>query len=186
MKGKLIITTAAIMAIIALIFALNTPKNNAISLEESISTADADIKVQEKRRVDLVYNLAECVQSYNEHEAETLENIVEGRSNNNESLENITATIAAVAEAYPDLKASENYKTLMNELSITENVIAEHRSNYNKAVKEYRRYVRKFPNRQILGLTGYEIQEYEMVDYEAPHDAPQNLFGDQGNGNNKT
>ena len=186
MKGKLIMAAAAIMAIIAFIFALNMPKNNAISLEESISTADADIKVQEKRRVDLVYNLAECVQNYNEHEADTLENIVEERSKNSENLENITATIAAVAEAYPELKANENYKTLMNELSITENMIAEHRSNYNKAVKEYRRYVRKFPNRQLLYLTGYEIQDYEMLDYEAPHDAPQNLFGDQENENNET
>lgn len=71
---------------------------------------------------------------------------------------------------------SENYKTLMNELSMTENMIAEYRSNYNKQIKEYKRYVRKFPTRQFLGLLGYEVQEYEYLDYNAPVDAPQSLF----------
>ena len=84
--------------------------------------------------------------------------------------------ITAVAEAYPELKSNENYKTLMNELSMTENMIAEYRSNYNKQIKEYKRYVRKFPTRQFLGLLGYEVQEYEYLDYNAPVDAPQDLF----------
>lgn len=64
----------------------------------------------------------------------------------------------------------------MNELSITENLIAEYRSNYNKQIKVYRRYVRKFPTRIFLDILGYEVQEYTYLDYEAPVDAPQNLF----------
>ena len=76
------------------------------------------------------------------------------------------------------MKANENYKTLMNELSMTENLIAEYRSNYNKQIKEYRRYIRKFPTRQFLGMLGYEAQEYQYLDYDAPSDAPQNLFGE--------
>ena len=81
-------------------------------------------------------------------------------------------------EAYPELKSNENYKELMNELSITENLIAEYRENYNKQIKEYNRYVRKFPTRFFLNILGYETQQYQYLDYGAPVDAPQNLFGD--------
>lgn len=87
--------------------------------------------------------------------------------------------INATAEAYPQLQSSANYKQLMNELSTTENMIAQHRTNYNKQIKEYNRYVRKFPNKQFLGILGYELVEYDYLDYKAPKDAPQNLFKDK-------
>ena len=86
--------------------------------------------------------------------------------------------INAVAEAYPDLKSSDNYKQLMNELSITENSIAAYRENYNKQIKEYNRYVRKFPTSILLGITGYEKQNYEYLDYGDNSKAPTNLFGE--------
>lgn len=91
------------------------------------------MKYKKKRRVDLVYNLADCVKQYDKHESETLKAVVEGRGSAGD-IENVTTAITAVAEAYPELKSNENYKTLMNELSMTENLIAEHRSNYNKQV----------------------------------------------------
>ena len=103
--------------------------------------------------------------------------IVEGRGSTGD-IENVTTAITAVSEAYPELKSNENYKELMNELSITENLIAEYRSNYNKQVKEYNRYIRKFPTRVFLDVLGYEIQNYTYLDYDAPVDAPQNLFGE--------
>lgn len=122
-----------------------------------------------------MYNLADCVKQYDKHEADTLTAVADGRGSTGD-IENVTTAITAVAEAYPELKSNENYKTLMNELSMTENMIAEYRSNYNKQIKEYKRYVRKFPTRQFLGLLGYEVQEYEYLDYNAPVDAPQDLF----------
>jgi len=64
----------------------------------------------------------------------------------------------------------------MNELSMTENLIAEYRSNYNKQIKEYKRYVRKFPTRQFLSMLGYEMQDYQYLTYDAPETAPQDLF----------
>ena len=66
----------------------------------------------------------------------------------------------------------------MNELSVTENLIAQYRENYNKQIKEYNRYVRKFPTRTFLDMLGYEVQEYTYLNYEAPETAPQNLFGE--------
>lgn len=83
------------------------------------------------------------------------------------------------SEAYPELKSNENYKQLMNELSITENMIAEYRSNFNKQVKQYNRYVRKFPTSILLNMTGYEKQAYSYLEYDVSEDAPQDLFGDK-------
>lgn len=122
-----IIAAGVIAVILLCVFAVQGAQNKAYSLEEQVNTAESDIKVQEKRRVDLVYNLADCVMYYDKHESETL--------------------------------------------------IAEYRSNYNKQVKEFNRYVRKFPTRWFLDILGYEAPEYQYLDYNAPVDAPQNLFG---------
>lgn len=172
----ILIIVAGILAVVMLgVFGVQSSQNKAFSLEEQVNTADSDIKVQEKRRV--VYNLVDCVKQYDKHEADTLTAIVEGRGSTGD-IENVTTAIAAVSEAYPELKSNENYKELMNELSITENLIAEYRSNYNKQIKVYRRYVRKFPTRIFLDILGYEVQEYTYLNYDAPVDAPQNLFGE--------
>lgn len=174
-KVPVIIGVGVLAVILMIVFGVQSSQNKAIVLEEQVSTASSDIKVQEKRRVDLVYNLADCVKQYDKHEADTLTAIVDGRGSTGD-IENVTTAITAVTEAYPELKSNDNYKTLMNELSMTENMIAEYRSNYNKQIKEYKRYVRKFPTRQFLGLLGYEVQEYEYLDYNAPVNAPQDLF----------
>ena len=173
-----VIIVAGVLAVILLcVFAVQGSQNKAFALEEQVNTAQSDIKVQEKRRVDLVYNLADCVKQYDKHEAETLAAIAEGRGSSGD-IENVTTAITAVSEAYPELKSNENYKQLMNELAMTENLIAEYRSNYNKQIKEYNRYVRKFPTRMFLSMLGYETHDYKYLDYNAPVDAPQNLFGE--------
>lgn len=175
---EMLIVAAGVVAVILLcVFGVQSSQNQAFALEEQVNTAESDIKVQEKRRVDLIYNLADCVKQYDKHEAETLAAIVEGRGSAGD-IENATTAIAAVSEAYPELKADENYRELMNELAMTENLIAEYRSNYNKQVKAYNRYVKKFPTRIFLNMLGYERQSYQYLDYEAPVDAPQNLFGE--------
>ena len=176
-KLPLIIGAGIIAVILLCVFGVQSSQNKAFVLEEQVNTAQSDIKVQEKRRVDLVYKLADCVKQYDKHEAETLTAIVDGRGSTGD-IENVTTAITAVSEAYPELKSNENYKQLMNELSMTENLIAEYRSNYNKQIKEYNRYTRKFPTRIFLDWLGYEFQEYTYLDYNAPETAPQNLFGE--------
>ena len=166
-----------ICSAIAAVFGVQSSQNKAISLEESVTTAESDINVQEKRRVDLVYNLADCVKQYDSHESETLTKLADNMSNGN-NVEDVNTAIAAVTYSYPELKSNENYKQLMNELSTTENMIAQYRENYNKSIDKYRRYIRKFPTRIFLDWTGYEVQDYEKLDYQAPVDAPQNLFGE--------
>lgn len=176
-KIALIVLVGIISIVMMCVFMVQGAQNKAFSMEESVNTAMADINVQEKRRVDLVYNLADCVMQYDKHEAETLMAVVEGRGSTGD-IENVTTAITAVAEAYPDLKSNENYKELMNELAMTENLIAEYRSNYNQQIKEYKRYVRKFPTRIFLDMLGYEVMDFGYLEYDAPVDAPQNLFGE--------
>lgn len=176
-KMPLIIGAGVVAVIILCVFGVQSSQNKAFVLEEQVNTAQSDIKVQEKRRVDLVYNLADCVKQYDKHEADTLTAIVDGRGQAGD-IESATTAIMAVSEAYPELKSNENYKQLMNELSVTENLIAQYRENYNKQIKEYNRYVRKFPTRMFLDMLGYEVQEYTYLDYEVPETAPQNLFGE--------
>ena len=171
-----VIGAAAVFAVILMgVFGIQGSQYKAINLEESIQTAQSDIKVQEKRRMDLVYNLADCVKQYDKHEADTLTAIVEGRGSTGD-IENVTTAITAVSEAYPELKSNENYKQLMTELATTENLMAQYRENYNRQVGAYNRYVKGFPSRVYLDWCGYERQDYQRLDYNAPSDAPQNLF----------
>lgn len=176
-KLPLIIAAAVIAFALLCVFGVQSAQNKAIGLEEAIITADSDIKVQEKRRVDLVYNLADCVKQYDKHESSTLESLAANMGAGN-GIEDVNTAIAAVAYAYPELKSNENYKQLMNELSITENLIAQYRENYNKSVEKYNRYCKAFPARIFLDLTGYEKQDYKRLSYDAPVGAPRNLFGE--------
>lgn len=179
-NAKVVVITLVGILLIGIlgVFSINGFQNKAIGLEEQIRTADSDIKIQEKRRVDLIYNLVDTVKQYDKHEYNTLKDIVDARSSNNGDISDVTTMINAAAEAYPELKSNDNYKQLMNELSITENMIAEYRTNYNKQIKEYNRYIKKFPNKQFLNILGYEPVEFDYLDFNAPSDAPQNLFGE--------
>ena len=177
MKKTLIIIGIILAVVLLTIFALNSVPNKAISYEEQITTAQSEIKIQEKRRADLIPNLVDCVKEYDKHEYETLMAVVEARGTSSDSsVQEIQTMINAVAEAYPELKSNENYKELMNELSTTENKIAQVRSNYNEWVSKYNSYTRKFPNKQILSFLGYEVTEYQKLTFDVSSDAPTDLF----------
>jgi LemA protein len=176
---KMLLIVVAIVLALALlfVFAFQGVQNKAIGLEEQITTAQSEIKVQEKRRADLIPNLVDCVKDYNEHEYNTLMAIVEARGSNSVDVANeVKTAINVIAEQYPELRSNENYKQLMTELSTTENLIANTRSNYNNWVSQYNSHVRKFPNRSILNMLGYEVQPFEKLIFNTSSDAPTNLF----------
>ena len=178
-KLWIIIGVGAIALFLLCVFGTQSYQNKAYRLEEKVLAAQADITVQEKRRAELIPNLVDCVKQYDKHEYETLMAVIEARGTNDETAEQIQTMINAVAEAYPELKSNDNYKQLMDELSITENLIANYRENYNKQVESYRRYVRQFPARFFLNMLGYEKQDYQQLNYGDKYsDAPTNLFGD--------
>lgn len=178
-KLVLMIIMGVISVALLWVFIVNGVQNKAIGLEEQIKTANSDIKVQEKRRIDLIYNLVDTVKQYDKHEYSTLKDVADARSSNGGDISEVTTMIAATVEQYPQLQSNSNYKQLMNELSITENMIAQYRSNYNKQIKEYNRYVRKFPNKQFLVMIGYEALDFKYLDYNVSADAPKNLFEDK-------
>ena len=176
---KLVLIILAIILSVAAVFlfSMQGVQNTAISYEEHIGVAKSNIVVQEKRRADLIPNLVDCVKAYDAHEYQTIMDVIAARGSSSDAAVNEVQTmINAVAEAYPELKSNENYKELMNELAVTENLIANHRSNFNKWVKDYRQYVRKFPNKQILDMLGYEMMDYTYLDYNVSEDAPTDLF----------
>lgn len=177
MKKVLIIIGIVLSLLLVVGVKFATTNNRVVVLEEQIKESSSAIKVQEKRRIDLIVNLVDTVKSYNKYEEETLTKIVEARSKaldgNVEDAENL---ISVVVEQYPELKASENYRQVMTEMSVTENLIAEYRNNYNEQVKGYNKYVKKFPNNIILGMMGYEKNNYDYLNYAASEDSPKNLW----------
>ena len=177
MKRILIIIGIIVAIIIFFISIFVSANNTAINLEEQIKESSSAINIQEKRREDLIYNLVDTVESYNQYEQETMQKIIKARQNaNSGNIENAELLINAVAEQYPQLKSNENYKTLMTELSVTENLIAEYRNNYNIQVKQYNKHIRAFPNNIILSIMGYESLDNTYLEYNTSEDAPRNLF----------
>lgn len=175
----LIISIAAIAAVaLMMIFAVQGAGNKAITYEESVQTAKADVDTQLQRRYNVLTELAECVKQYDSHEYETLTAVIEARGSNisESEAEEVVAQINAVAEAYPELKSQANYKQFMTEIATTENLIANYKQAYNMSIKSYNRYVRKFPSRQFLSIIGYEVQQYEYYSTDKTDSEPLELF----------
>ncbi len=176
-KKTWIILGVVIAVILSVVWLFAGTNNRAITLEEQLNTATADINVAEKRRVDLVYNLADAVLSYQDYERGTYELVTAARASAQSGrVEDAEMVLTAVAEQYPELKASENYQQLMTELAITENSIAQFHNNYNEQARAYNNFVRKFPNNILLNIMGYSVVDSRYTDYNASEDAPQNLF----------
>lgn len=175
---KILISLGIIIGMILMIVCMFIGTNNtAINLEEQIKESKSSINIQEKRREDLIYNLVDTVESYNKHEQKTMTSIIEAKQKaNNGNVEEAELLINAVAEQYPELKSNENYKALMTELSVTENLIAAHRNNYNIQVKQYNKHIKAFPNGMILNIMGYEKLDNTYLEYKTSEDAPRNLF----------
>lgn len=175
---RIFITVGILGGIVILLFFMGIGiQNKAINLEEQINESLSAIEIQEKRRVDLIFNLVDTIENYDKHESETLVDLAEARSQAQKgNTEEAQLAIQAVTEAYPELKSIENYKSLMKELATTENLIAEHRNNYNIQVKQYNKHIRVFPNSFFLNLMGYEKMNVDYLEFDAPSDAPTNLF----------
>lgn len=171
-------TVYIIIAIIALlvIFVIAI-HNNLVTLRMRVKNAWAQIDTQLKRRFDLIPNLVETVKGYMVHEESTLENIVTARNKYtnastfddktqaNQALTNTLKSIFALAEAYPELKANENFKSLQNELSETEDKIAYSRQFYNDTVEIYNTAIFKFPSNLVANIFGFKEETFfEIID----------------------
>lgn len=159
-----------VIGVIALYFWISY--NNLIALRLRVSEAFSQIDVQLKRRTDLIPNLVETVQGYAAHEKEVFENVTKARaalvsakgiaekSTANNQLGDTLKTLFAVAENYPNLKASDNFLNLQNELSDTENKIAYARQFYNSMVMGYNTKLQTFPS--VLIASNFHFQPSEF------------------------
>lgn len=179
MSSKTITGTLLAIAVVftlAMAFTfIQSSQNKAITLEEHVVSCKSDIDVDLKRRQDLLYNLADAVKEYDEHESEVLRQTIAARGGAM-STKDVNLALGVVHEKYPELKSIVLYKNLMTEIAMTENKIERVRKTYNTAVKEYNRYIRKFPTSTFLDLTSYEKVNFEYLEFNAPQDAPRDLF----------
>ena len=154
--------------------------NHFVTLAQRTKEAWADIDVQLKRRYDLIPNLVETVKGYATHEKSTFENIAAARSaamsaqgpeakgQAENQLSGTLKSLFAVAEAYPELKANQNFLSLQGELSDTENKIQAARRFYNGNVRDLTTAMQVFPGNIIAGLFHIEAQKYfELGDADA-------------------
>jgi LemA protein len=172
MKKSYIIIGVIVVIIIAIIGFIIGGYNNLVTLEEEVDGKYADIEVQLERRADLIPNLVNTVQGYVDHEEAAIEKVTTARENlvnadgieeqaeaNNE-LSNALNGLMVIVENYPDLKASQNFINLQDELAGTENRISTARRDYNQAVKSYNAKIKKIPTNIIAGITGFDEKEY--------------------------
>lgn len=174
MKKKGIIILLAVIAVIGIaVGAIAGSYNSLVQLEEQVESAGSAVSVYLQRRADLIPNFVSTVQGYSDYEKETYTAVTEARSavsgaktagEQAEAAEKLDSAISvwvnAVTEAYPELKANENYVALQDELSGSESRIATARKDYNDAAKEYNSAVRRFPKNIIAGLFGFERVDY--------------------------
>jgi len=150
--------------------------NSLIRKRNRVKNAWSDIDVQLKRRYDLIPNLVETVKSYKEYEASVLENVtkartkamnqssVAGKAQAENMLSGALKSLFAVAENYPQLRASENFQKLQDQLSSLENDIQSARRYYNAAVRELNNAVQVFPASIVARVFGFKQSEFFGTD----------------------
>ncbi len=167
-----------IFVVLAFIAYIWLTYNSLVTLRERIKEALSGIDVQLKRRADLIPNLLETVKGYAKHEKEVFENVTKARSmlmkadslhekaEADNMLTGALKSLFAVAESYPDLKASDNFKDLQDELSDTEDKVSYSRQFYNSNVLAYNTKIQTFPAALIASQFGFKAYEFFEADEE--------------------
>jgi LemA protein len=166
-----------LLALVASLGLTSCTYNKLVEQEEVVAQKWADVQTQYQRRADLIPNLVNTVKGYAAHESETLQAVVEARTKATQitvdptnltpekmaeyqaaqgEVSQALGRLLAITEAYPDLKANEQFSELQAQLEGTENRIAESRRLYNEAVQTYNVSVRKFPNNIWAMIFGFE------------------------------
>lgn len=198
MKAFLLILVAIIIAALVVTgFMIASVYNNLVVKEEGVNGAWAQVENVYQRRADLVPNLVEAVKGYVTHEKETLQNVVNARAQIGKmdtsskllnspdllakfqdaqtQLSSAIGRLLVVVEQYPDLKASQNFLALQNQLEGTENRITVERRRFNESARDYNAFRRQFPNYLVAQMVGFQNKAYFQTDQDAKT-APQVKF----------
>ncbi|MEI3393790.1 MAG: LemA family protein [Clostridia bacterium] len=165
-----------LIIVVLLILFIISVYNSLVTLRQRVKNAFGQMDVQLQRRFDLIPNLVETVKGYMTHESDTLAKVTELRTawagaktvdekaKLDNELSNTLKTIMAVAEAYPDLKANQNFESLQNELTETEDKISYSRQFYNDTVTRYNTKLELFPSNIIAGMFHFTAESLFEVD----------------------
>lgn len=186
-KGAISTAAIILIAIIGIVAILGLSAvgtyNGLVTSREAVTTEAANIDTYLQRRADLIPNLVNTVKGFTSHENEIIDKITSARENllkantteeklaaNNELTKDLNA-LMVIVENYPDIKSSENFIALQDELSGTENRIATARKDYNEAAKSYNTKLQSFPTNIIAGMFNFEKVDYFEAD-ENSKDVP--------------
>lgn len=175
------------LAVPLLLASVGCGYNRIQQLDEQANGAQGQIEVQLQRRADLIPNLVNTVKGYAQHENDVFTQVAQARAgvlgavqthdpqqmaDANAQMTSALGRLIAVAEAYPQLKADQQFTRLMDELSGTENRIAVARGDYNAAAQEYNAYIRQFPQALTAKVTGAKPRNYFNVTNPGAREAP--------------
>ena len=165
-----------LIIVVLLILFIISVYNSLVTLRQRVKNAFGQMDVQLQRRFDLIPNLVETVKGYMTHESDTLAKVTELRTawagaktvdekaKLDNELSNTLKTIMAIAEAYPDLKANQNFESLQNELTETEDKISYSRQFYNDTVTRYNTKLELFPSNIVAGMFHFTSESLFEVD----------------------
>lgn len=182
---ELVLIVVAVIAVVVGLF-LWVTYNGLVKLNVRVQEAWSDITVQLKRRADLIPNLIESVKGYAAHEKQVFQDVTEARSNvlnatsqgpeatakAENMLEGALKSLFAVSEAYPELRASENFQQLQAELVDTEDKIQASRRFYNGGVRDLNTKIQQFPSNLIASMFGFKNKEFFEVEDMATIEKP--------------
>ena len=172
MKKKNIVIIAVVAVVLVLIFSVIGGYNGLVDMREGVESAASTIDTQLQRRADLIPNLVSTVKGYVAHENEVIDKVTTARQNlvnakgidekqkANDELTSSLNALMVIVENYPDLKSSENFRSLQDELAGTENRIATARKDYNDAVKNYNLKIKRFPGNIMAGMFNFGEKQY--------------------------
>ncbi|MCH2144157.1 MAG: LemA family protein [Phycisphaerales bacterium] len=188
MFGLIIVIVAVVLVLLVLAGLFFGMYNGLVRKRIASETAWADIDVQLKRRHDLVPNLVNTVKGYASHEKETLEGVIAARSHavdangpaaSGEAEGMLSAALGklfALSEAYPDLKANQNFLSLQEELTSTENKIGFARTHYNRTTAGYNTALQTIPTNIVAGMFSFEKRDLFELQDAAEREVPQVQF----------
>jgi LemA protein len=188
LEVKMTVTIILLIIIILLVVFAISIYNSLVGLRNQVKNAWSQIDVQLKRRHDLIPNLIETVKGYMNHERATLENITNARSKavsaqgvpeKAKAEAQLTEAIGKfnlVVENYPDLKANQNFLTLQEELTSTENKISFSRQNYNDQVLFYNNKIQMFPSNILANMFNFKQEDFFEVEDKAERAVPKVSF----------
>lgn len=185
----MISTVVLVVILVGLVLYVVSLYNGLVGARNEVKSAWSSIDVQLKRRHDLIPNLLETVKGYAAYERGTFDAVVkarqqavsfagsvEDRAKVENALTQSLQSLFALAEAYPDLKANQNFLALQEELAATENKIGFSRQYYNDAAMRYKNRVEMFPGNIVAGMTGFQAEPFFQLEEAGERVVPEVKF----------